>query len=440
MDDMGYGDVGTFGGDPALTPNLDRLAQQGMAARDFYVPQPVCSPSRAGLLTGVHPARQSVYRAFFPNSKAGLNPNETTIAEYLGRDGYATAMFGKWHLGDAPEFNPTEFGFQEFYGIPYSNDMWPHGDAPKGLFPPLPMFEGKEVVDPDITPDEQKVLTKTLTERAVAFIERNRDHPFFLYLAHPMPHRPLFVSDAFEGKSGKGLYADVLMEIDWSVGQIIEALRETGELDNTFLVFTSDNGPWLRCGNHAGSPGILSKGKLTVFEGGVRVPTILHFPGRIPAGSETREPLMTTDLLPTFLHYAGVTDLDRPVDGKNIADVIEGRPGAKSPHEILPFYFQENELQAVRAGKWKLIYRHHLLEPVPGQEGQDGRMGPDHIVVQPLALYDMENDPGEQNDLSRQHPEIVEEIDAKVQAWREDIGDTIEGYPGKNRRPVGIVP
>lgn len=415
MDDMGYGDVGVFGGDPELTPNLDAMAREGAALHDFYVPQPVCSPSRAGLLTGVNPSRMSIFHVFFPNAKRGLNTNEVTIAEQLGNAGYDTAMYGKWHLGDAPEFLPPQFGFQEYFGIPYSNDMWPHGDAPKDFFPPLPLYEGMEVVNPDVKPADQEVMTKMLTERTVEFIKRDREAPFLIYLAHPMPHRPIYVSDEFKGKSGKGLYADCIMEIDWSVGEIRRALEESGQAEDTLVVFTSDNGPWLRFGDRGGSSGGLRQGKLTTFEGGIRVPTIAQWPGVIPPGLHIREPAITLDLMPTMLKYAGVDLPPAGVDGKDISALLEGEPGAKTPHEIIPFYYQENELQAVRSGKWKLVYPHHPIVPVPGQPGGGGRAGPQHYVVQELALFDMHEDPGETNDLSAEYPEVVEKIDALAQ-------------------------
>lgn len=439
MDDMGYGDVGVFGGDPALTPELDRMAAEGAVFRDFYVPQPVCSPSRAGLLTGVNPSRMSMFHVFFPNARRGMNPAETTIARALQQAGYATAMYGKWHLGDAPKFNPVNFGFDEFFGIPYSNDMWPHGDAPAGTFPPLPLLEGQEVVDADVDPADQEVLTKRLTERAVAFIERADDEPFFIYLAHPQPHRPLYVSEAFKGKSGKGLYADVLMEIDWSVGQIRDALQRTGEAENTLVVFTSDNGPWLRFGDHGGSSGGLRQGKLTSYEGGVRVPMIAAWPGAIPPGTDTREPAVTLDFMPTMLKYAGVPLPPAGVDGRDISALLEGRPGASTPHEVIPFFYQEGELQAARAGRWKLLLPHHAIVPVPGSEGQGGRAGPQQWVVQELALFDMWNDPGETNNLASERPEVVQQILEALEPIRRDLGDTLEGYPGENRRFLGVV-
>lgn len=438
-DDMGYGDVGTFGGNPDLTPNLDKMAANGASLHDFYVPQPVCSPSRAGLLTGVNPSRLSIFHVFFPNAKRGLNRNEVTLAACLKKAGYDTAMYGKWHLGDAPEFNPVHFGFDEFYGYPYSNDMWPHGDARPGLFPPLPLYEGMKVINPDVTEDVQKEMTKLLTERTVQFIKKKRNNPFFVYLPHPMPHRPIYASEEFEGKSGLGLYADVIMELDWSLGEIRKALKETGQADNTLLVFTSDNGPWLRFGTHGGSSGKLREGKLTVFEGGVRVPTIAEWPDVIPAGNVVREPAISLDWMPTILNYIGQDLPEAGVDGKDILPLLKGEPGAKSPHDIIPFYFQENELQAVRSGRWKLVLPHHALIPIHGKEGVEGRAGPEEWVTQKLALYDMWQDPGETKDLSASHPEVIGRILNMVQDIRGDLGDTLEGYPGPGRRPVGHV-
>ncbi|HEY8503213.1 MAG TPA: sulfatase, partial [Gemmataceae bacterium] len=289
-DDQGYGDVGCYGGKGFETPNLDRMAREGVRFTDFYVAQAVCSASRAALLTGCYPNRIGILGALGPASKHGINDGEMTIAEVLKPRGYATAMFGKWHLGHHPRFLPTRHGFDEYAGLPYSNDMWPH--HPTAKFPELPMLDGETVINHEVSPADQTQLTTWYTRRAVRFIERHRDEPFFLYVAHSMPHVPLFVSDRFKGKSERGLHGDVMEEIDWSVGEILKALKDNGLDESTLVLFTCDNGPWLSYGEHAGSAGPLREGKGTTFEGGVRVPCIARWPGKIPAGSVCREPAM----------------------------------------------------------------------------------------------------------------------------------------------------
>src|SRR2546422_8412543 len=308
-DDQGYADVGAYGARGIKTPNLDRLAREGMRFTDFYVAQAVCSASRAALLTGCYPNRVGISGALGPNARHGLNPNEMTIAELVKQRGYATCIFGKWHLGHHPEFLPTRHGFDEYFGLPYSNDMWPrHPEAKPGTYPDLPLIEGDKIVQ---TNPDQTQLTTWYTEHAVRFIERNKDRPFFLYVAHNMPHVPLHVSDKFKGKSKRGLYGDAIMEIDWSVGQILAALNKNDLDEKTLVVFTSDNGPWLLYGNHAGSALPLREGKTTIFDGGVREPCIMRWPGQIPPGTACRELAATMDLLPTFARLAGA---ERPRD------------------------------------------------------------------------------------------------------------------------------
>ena len=315
-DDQGYGDVGVYGAEGFATPNLDRMAAEGIRFTDFYVAQPVCSASRAALLTGCYPNRIGISGALGPGAKDGLNAEEVTIAEICKQRGYATAIYGKWHLGHRPEFLPTRHGFDEFYGIPYSNDMWPlHPDyvnLPEGIakrkrgYPDLVLFENERIVDPEVTPEDQMKFTGEFTRRAVDFIDRNKDRPFFLYVPHPMPHVPLFRSEGFAGVSEQGMYGDVISEIDWSVGQILSAIKRNGLDENTLVIFASDNGPWLSFGNHGGSTGPLREGKGTTFEGGVRVPCIMRWPGRIPGQSTCTVPAMTIDILPTI---AGLLDV-----------------------------------------------------------------------------------------------------------------------------------
>ena len=444
-DDLGYGDLGVYGAEHPVTPHLDRLAAQGMRLTDFYVAQPVCSASRAALLTGCYPNRLGITGALGPNATRGLHPEETTLAELCRSRGYATAVFGKWHLGHRPEFLPTRHGFDEFHGIPYSNDMWPfhpdYVDLPpvaaerKRGYPDLPVFEGERIVDPQVTPEDQKTFTRTFTERAVAFIEAHRDEPFFVYLAHPMPHVPLFVSEAFEARTGHGLYADVIAEIDWSVGRIIDTLRRHGLDRRTLVIFTSDNGPWLSYGDHGGSAGPLREGKGTTFEGGVRVPCLMWWPGTIPAGSVCREPLMTIDILPTVAGLIGAKLPPRPLDGRDAGALLRGEAGAASPQEAYFFYYHRNDLEAVRCGRWKLHLPHRFRSMegrTPGRGGTPGQYDWDRRTG--LELYDLAADIGERHDVAAENPEVVARLLGLVEAMRADLGDDITGTEGSGRR------
>jgi arylsulfatase A-like enzyme len=350
-DDLGYGDIGCYGSKNP-TPNLDRMAKEGVRFTDFYVAQAVCSASRAALLTGCYSNRVSIQGALFPGSKVGISDKELTMAEMFKSRGYATGIFGKWHLGDASEFLPARHGFDEYVGLPYSNDMLPTTAARN---PPLPLSDGEKVIERD--PDQSK-LTTLYTQRAVDFIERHKGGPFFCYVPHSMPHIPLAVSEKFAGKSGRGIYGDVIAEIDWSVGQVLEALKKHGLDEKTLVVFTSDNGPWLTYGEHGGSSGPLREGKTTAFEGGVREPCVMRWPGTVPAGVTCHELAATIDLLPTFAALAGATlPTDRVIDGKDIRPLMTNESGAKSPHGAY-FYYWGRGLRAVRSGKWKLIFPH----------------------------------------------------------------------------------
>src|SRR5688572_678232 len=314
-DDLGYGDLGCYGARGYQTPHLDRMAAEGARFTDFYVAQAVCSASRAALLTGRYSNRVGILGALGPGAKNGIKDAELTLGEVFKSRGYATAAFGKWHLGDHDPYLPADNGFDEYFGLPYSNDMWPrHPENPRG-YPPLPLIDGKRKVAE--MPD-QRMLTTWYTERAVSFIDGIKDEPFFLYLPHSMPHVPLFVSAKHVGKTERGPFGDVIAEIDWSVGQVLDALKRNGLDDNTLVVFSSDNGPWLSYGDHAGSAGPLREGKGTTFEGGVRVPAIFRWPGRIPAGAVCREPAMTIDLLPTLANLIGAQlPAGHVVDGKD---------------------------------------------------------------------------------------------------------------------------
>ena len=369
LDDQGYADVGCFGG-KVSTPNIDRMAGEGIRFTNFHVGQPICSALRAALLTGCYPNRVGIFGAMGPHSKVGISDHELTMAQMFKSRGYATAIVGKWHLGDSPQFLPTRHGFDEWYGLPYSNDMHPKN----GPYPGLPLYENEKVIE--LNPDQSQ-LTTHYTEHAVSFIERNAEHPFFLYLAHAMPHVPLAVSDKFAGKSGHGLYGDVTQEIDWSVGQVLATLKRLNLDENTLVVYASDNGPWLLYGDHAGKAEPFREGKMTSFEGGFRVPCIMRWPGQIPAGQSSDQLAVTFDLMPTIAKLIGATmPTDRIIDGRDIWPLMHGDAGAQSPHEAFFDYWGHN-LQAVEYGQWKLHFSHDYLHvTVPGHGGAPARPRP----------------------------------------------------------------
>lgn len=437
MDDMGYADIGPFGSS-VPTPNLDRMAKEGTKFTHFYAAQPVCSASRAALLTGCYPNRIGILGALGPTAKHGINADEVTLAEICKQKGYATAIFGKWHLGHHPEFLPTRHGFDEYFGLPYSNDMWPLHPTNK-KFPVLPLIEGEKVVNPDVGHAEQEQLTTWYTEHAVDFIKRHKDQPFFLYVPHAMMHVPIYVSEKFRGKSGQGLYGDVIMEIDWSVGQILGALEAAGVDDNTLVIFTSDNGPWLSYGEHGGSAGELREGKGTTFEGGVREPTLMRFPGRIPAGAVCDEPLMTIDILPTVAHLIGAKLPDHKIDGLNAWEVISGTPGSKSPHEALFFYYHGNDLEGVRSGDWKLYFPHNYRTLAGREGGKGGTPTPYENGKTGLELYNLKNDPSERTNVADKHPQVVKRLQKLADQMRQDLGDSLTKTKGTGQREPGRI-
>ncbi len=450
-DDLGYGDVLEHARGYE-TPNLERMASEGMRFTSFYAAQPVCSASRTGLLTGCYPNRVGIQGALGPNANHGINPDETTLAEVCKARGYATAIYGKWHLGHREPFLPTNHGFDEFIGIPYSNDMWPrHPDMTeeqrlrKQGYPDLPLYHNTTIINHDITLDDQRQFTRYFTERAVQFIEEHAKESFFVYIPHPMPHVPIYASEAWDGKTGSGLYADVISEIDWSIGTVCDTIDRLGLTDNTLIIFTSDNGPWLSYGNHSGSAGPLREGKGTTWEGGVREPCVMRWPGRIPAGTTCDEPVMTIDILPTvraiFADYGHAPDplslLERPIDGLSILPLMLGRPGAKSPHEALYFYYHDNNLEALRSGKWKLYLPHRYRTMLGSTPGADGLPGPYAQIDMGVELYDLDADLGETTDLTAEYPEVVERLMHYAEAAREDLGDKLTDRPGKSRREPG---
>lgn len=445
-DDLGYGDLGVYGAKGYATPRLDRLAEQGVRFTRFYVAQPVCSASRAALLTGCYPSRLGIHGALGPAARIGIDAGETTLAELLRERGYATAIYGKWHLGSRPEFLPTRHGFDEYFGLPYSNDMWPYHPelaklalgAAKKRYPDLPLLDQERVAIAEVTPKEQRELTKWYTEHATSFIERNKDRPFFLYVPHSMPHVPLHASEAFAGRSGRGLFGDVVEEIDWSVGQILDTLERNGLTERTLVFFTSDNGPWLSYGEHAGSAGPLREGKGTCWEGGVRVPFLAKWPGKIPAGSVCQEPAMTIDLVPTIARLVKAKLPEQKIDGRDVWPLVAGESGAKCPHEAYYFYFGDNELQAVLADRWKLYLPHayRTLNGNPG--GRDGR--PTKYEARRLErpeLYDVGTDVGEKTDLAADHPDIVARLQGFAELARAELGDSLTMRQGRGARGPG---
>jgi arylsulfatase A-like enzyme len=429
-DDLGYSDVGCFGAKGFATPNLDRMAREGRRFTDFYVGGPACTPSRAALMTGCYPVRagfadEVAYRAdgtfshsrvLWPNTQFGINPEEVTIAEVLRDAGYATGIVGKWHLGDAPQFNPIHHGFIEFFGAPYSHDMKPYY-----------YLRGQKRLTEEVDIEHH---VQRYTDEAVSFIRRHKSAPFFLYLAHHMPHTPLIASEEFEGHSKRGPFGDSVAELDWSVGQVLDTLRELKLDDRTLVVFTSDNGPWLVRGEQGGSARPLRGGKGTTYEGGVREACIMWRPGMIPPGTTCREVAATMDLLPTFASLAGAQlPTDHNIDGHDIRRLLTDKE-AKSPWKAL-YYFLGNELHAVRSGPWKLRAKNNLFN-----EDIYRKNAPQDVPM-PAALYNLRDDPGEQKSLINDHPDVVNRLEGYLAAARADLGDSLTGAKPTNARPPG---
>lgn len=447
IDDMGYGDIGTQGATGWTTPNLDKMAAEGMRFTNYYSAQPVCSASRAGLLTGCYPNRIGISGALFPYHKIGINPEETTIAEMLKEKGYATAIFGKWHLGCIKEFLPLQHGFDEYVGLPYSNDMWPLSNTGEKLppgnarnsYPDLPVIQGNDVLFTINSWKEQDTLTTLYTEKAVDFINRNAGNPFFLYVPHSMSHIPLGVSNKFRGKSEQGMYGDVMMEIDWSVGEIEKALQANGIAENTVFIFTTDNGPWLNFGNHAGSAGGLREGKTTSWEGGQRVPFIVKWPAATPAGTICNKLACAIDILPTFAKIAGTKLPELKIDGVDISELWKGNTEV-SPRDNILFYYGKNNLNGVRKGNWKLVLPHtwQSYNTEPGKDGNGGARI--NMKVETPELYNMMRDPGEQFNVIDYHPEIAAELMELAEKARAELGDLNVGLEtGSGNREVGTI-
>ncbi len=449
MDDLGYGDLSCYGASLYKTPNLDRMAAQGIRFTNFLSAQAVCSASRAGILTGCYPNRVGFSGALGPNSSIGINAGEELIPELLSSKGYKNAIVGKWHLGDHHQFLPLQNGFQEYFGLPYSNDMWPvnYDGTPEtlenhqrpGNYPPLPLIRGNEKIRMIETLEDQSQLTTLYTEYAIDFINRNKNDPFFLYLAHSMTHVPLAVSAKFKGKSKQGLFGDVMMEIDWSVGEIMKALEKNGLEKNTLVIFTSDNGPWLNFGNHAGSTGGLREGKGNSFEGGQREPCLMRWPGHIAAGTICNKLASTIDILPTLAAITNSPLPEKKIDGVNILPLLLGDENA-NPRETFLYYYRKNSLEAVRKGTWKLVFAHPGRTYIGFKPGFDGFPGPINGNFKfEEGLYDLRRDPGERYDVKEYYPEVVAELKKLADEARIDLGDDIQQMPGKNRREPGRI-
>ena len=422
-DDLGYGDIGCFGSTKHRTPNIDKMAGEGMRFTSFYVTSGVCTPSRSSLMTGCYPRRINMHQSarnewvLFPVAAKGLNPDEITIAEVLKGQGYATACVGKWHLGDQRQFLPTKQGFDYYYGIPYSNDM---GSRQRKNNPPLPLLRNEKVIE---APVDQSTITKRYTEEVVKFITANKDRPFFVYLPHTMPHNPVHSSEKFRGKSANKGYGDCVEEIDWSVGQILGTLKKLDLDENTLVIFTSDNGAASRWG---GSNLPLSGWKGSTMEGGMREPCVMRWPGNIPAGRACDELACTMDLLPTFARLAGTrAPADRIIDGTDIWPLMSGREGAKSPHDAFYYYYRD-QLQAVRSGKWKL----HL----PRTQKPRGNKQAQKVAGK---LYDLEMDIAEKNDVAGANSAVVKRLVGLAEKAREDLGD--RDREGAHQRPAGLA-
>ncbi|MEJ6719548.1 MAG: sulfatase [Akkermansiaceae bacterium] len=437
-DDMGYGDIGCFGAKGWNTPHIDSIAEKGVKFTDFYVAQPVCSASRCALLTGCYPNRLGISGALFPASNVGLHPDETTLAEICKSVGYDTAMYGKWHLGYQEKFLPVNQGFDDYLGYPYSNDMWPSGPVRfMKQYPHLPLIEDDEIV---AQVRDQTYMTTWLTERAVRFIENStrRKAPFFLYLAHPQPHVPLYVSPKHKGSSEQGMYGDVIQEIDWSTGEVLAALDTAGATENTLVIFTSDNGPWMVYGNHAGGVGPLRGSKGTCWDGGVRVPCVMQWPGKLKAGSVIKTPLMTIDLLPSITKLIGAKLPEKKIDGKDAWKVISGEQ-SEPVQEAYFFWYKRNDLEAMRMGKWKMQFPHQY-RIAPENPGNDGHSGKHDFGKTGLELYDSEADPGESKDVAADHPEIVAKMKALADKKRTELGDQLTKVKGTENRKPGNAP
>jgi len=451
-DDLGYADLACYGAKQIRTPVLDRLAQQGTRFTDFCVAQAVCTASRAALLSGCYPNRIGMAGALNHTSTTGIHPDEVLLSELCKARGYATACFGKWHLGTLRKFDPNHNGFDRWFGLPYSNDNGPLHPSVRGI-PSLPLIEDGTTItlDPD-----QSTFSRIFTEKSVEFIAANKSKPFFLYVPHVMPHVPIAASKKFIGSSTSGLYGDVVQEEDYYIGVILDALDANGVANNTVVIFLSDNGPFLSYGSHAGSAAPFREGKLTTFEGGVRVPLIVRWPGHVPADRVCNEMITGLDLMPTLANFIDAPLPNRKIDGQDLSHLLLGSAQAKG-REVFAYY-SGTELHAVRRGKWKLHLPHDFIT-VNGLTRTDGKpanyenMAPVAIEESgvkgiasrhgykveslDLSLFDIQADPGEKRNLATEHPEIVASLQTLASEFRNDLGDSIKKQIGTGIRTVG---
>lgn len=437
-DDLGYNDLGCYGAEGFKTPHLDQLASLGLQLTQYYAGSSVCSASRAALLTGCFPVRIGIHGVIGIRANYGLNLKEWTLAEALQKAGYHTGLFGKWHLGNQQVFRPSKHGFDENYGTIGSNDMGKHRDLELRRLGKcgVEVLEGDEVVE---TNPDQRFLTRNTTSRAIDFIKRHADDPFFVYLPYNMPHTPLFVSPEWEGSSENGLYGDVIQELDHEIGRILETLDKKGISDDTIVIFTSDNGPWLIFGNHGGSADPFRGGKKESLEGGVRVPCIVRYPSKIKAGRSSAQLVSAVDLAPTIIKWCGAEEATLKIDGLDMRRHFEQPHEIKSPRNFLPYY-DSDKLVAVRDERFKLIFEHtNKQTPDPDKIGHDGQRGAVHAVRLPQALYNLSEDPFETHDLQSKYPEIVETLKKKAQAFRFRLGDQLQSVKGKECRNPGFA-
>ena len=429
-DDQGYGDLGCYGAEGFETPNIDSMAEDGMLFTDFYVSQAVCSASRASLMTGSYAERVGIQGALSPWAVNGLDPDTETIAKLLKRHGYRNAIFGKWHLGHRIEYLPLQNGFDEYSGLICSNDMWPVDydgnpldEDKRSYYPPMSFWKGNKPISNIETLSDQAQITKQITELSVDFIERNKNKPFFLYVPHPMPHQPIAASDKFLGKSELGLYGDVTMEIDWSVGQILDALKKNSIDDNTLVIYASDNGPWLNYGKWGGSSGPLREGKGTMWEGGARVPCIMRWPNKIAPDQTITKIASTIDIYPTIAEIVGDEIKGYKNDGFSLMPILNGDERSDPRKEL--YYYYGEKLIAVRKEKWKLVFPHTYRSYEGVEPGKNLYPGPYNRGRSGLELYDLINDIGEKKNVARLFPEIVQELELVGDVARLKLGDKL---------------
>ena len=434
-DDQGYGDLGCYGAQGFETPNIDSMAKDGMLFTDFYVSQAVCSASRASLMTGSYAERVGIQGALSPWAVNGLDPETETVAKLLKRHGYTNAIFGKWHLGHRIEYLPLQNGFDEYSGLICSNDMWPVdydgnplNEDKRSYYPPMSFWKGNEPTSNIETLNDQAQITRQITELSVDFIERNKNNPFFLYVPHPMPHQPIAASDEFLGKSELGLYGDVIMEIDWSVGQIIDALKKNGIDDNTLIIYASDNGPWLNYGKWGGSAGPLREGKGTMWEGGARVPCIMRWPDKITPGQSITKIASTIDIYPTIAEIVGDEINGYANDGVSLMPILNGDKNSNPRNEL--YYYYGEKLIAVRKGKWKLVFPHVYRSYEGVEAGKNLHPGPYNKGSSGLELYNLINDIGERKDVAALYPHIVRELEQVGNMARSKLGDKLTNEIG----------